>query len=178
MSDVFDFAKIKAIIGLGNPGPQYYKTRHSIGFRAVDELVNDRGSGWRLSGNMEVSQIDFGLDNRQVLVIKPLTFMNNSGQVISFLQKKGIKPEEILVVHDELEKKFGDISLRFGGSARGHNGLRSIIGMIGDGFWRLRIGIDRPADKSEVSEYVLGRFLPQEEQKIDELLALATKKLA
>ena len=96
--------------------------------------------------------------------------MNRSGEVISFLQKKGIKSDEILVIHDELEKPFGNLSIKFGGSAKGHNGLRSIISVVGQDFWRLRFGIGRPDNKENISEYVLSPFSTQEESEIPNLI--------
>ena len=93
--------------------------------------------------------------------------------MIPFLAKKGVAADQILVVHDELEKKFGHLMIRHGGSARGHNGLRSIMGMIGADFWRFRFGIGRPEDKSEVSNYVLSNFDTEEEKEIDLLIVQA-----
>ena len=112
-----------------------------------------------------------------IYLIKPQTYMNQSGNVIPFLLKKGMKSNEILVIHDELEKKLGNISIRFAGSARGHNGLRSIISMMGSKFWRLRFGVGRPLIKSEVGNYVLSNFLPEEEQDILDLIFQATQKI-
>lgn len=169
----FDIKKIKAIIGLGNPGFKYYKNRHNIGFRIVDEISNQFSGQWVPKDNFEVAEIrmdpqDFS--QKPILLIKPLTYMNKAGAVIPYLLKKGIKPEEILVIHDELEKDFGKISLKFSGSARGHNGLRSIIGVIGKDFWRLRFGIGRPQEKSEVADFVLTNFFPQEEEILYNLI--------
>jgi PTH1 family peptidyl-tRNA hydrolase len=165
---VFDINLIKAIIGLGNPGPGYYKTRHSIGFRVVDQLAQQYGASFNQSDNKEYAQVQ--LDSNSVYLIKPMTFMNKSGQVIPFLQKKGIKPEEIIVIHDELEKEFGNVSIKFSGGAKGHNGLRSIIGMMGQDFWRLRFGIGRPESKDDVGNYVLSPFLKEEELAMSELI--------
>jgi len=147
---------IKAIIGLGNPGHQYYKTRHSIGFRIIDALANRYGGEWRVKDSMEIAEIM--IHDKKVLLIKPQTFMNASGKVIPYLLKQGIKPENILVIHDELELPLGKLKLRFGGSARGHNGLRSIIDVIGKEFARLSFGIDRPERKEDVASYVLQNF--------------------
>ena len=147
---------IKAIIGLGNPGPRYYHTRHNIGFQVVDALAQAHNASWQTKESMEMAHLM--LNNKKVLLIKPLTFMNNSGKVIPSLIKQGIKPENILVVHDELEQPFGAVKLRFGGSARGHNGLKSIIAACGDQFARVRIGIARPANKEDVPDYVLQEF--------------------
>jgi len=105
---------------------------------------------------MLVASVAF--NEQPVLLIKPQTFMNSSGQVIPLLKKDGIKPENILVVHDELEHPFGKITMRVGGSHRGHNGLRSIIEAMGPDFARLRFGIGRPENREDVPDYVLQPF--------------------
>ena len=147
---------IKVIIGLGNPGPKFSKTRHNIGFRVVDELAQKYGGSWRTQGNKEVAEIS--INGKPVLLIKPLTFMNNSGEALALLAKQGIKPENILVVHDELELPFGQVKTKTGGSAKGHNGLKSIISSIGDLFHRIRVGIGRPLNREAVPDYVLEIF--------------------
>jgi len=159
--------KIKAIIGLGNPGAKYSSNRHNIGFMILDELAEACNSNWSKSDNFESAKIEIG-DN-SILLIKPQTFMNNSGQVVAALKKKGIKPEEILVVHDELELPYGKIALKFAGSAKGHNGLKSIIANTSDQFWRLRFGIGRPLNREDVPNYVLENFRESDlNTKIDE----------
>lgn len=165
---------IKAIIGLGNPGPQHYSQRHNIGFRVVDALVENYGGSWKTKGNMDVATI--AINNHEMLLVKPLTFMNSSGQIIPQLQKQGIKPENMLMVHDELEVPFGQIKIKFGGSHRGHNGLRSIIAAAGDQFWRLRIGIGRPDNKDEVPDYVLQPFKEKKED-VDLVIAKAVQMI-
>jgi peptidyl-tRNA hydrolase, PTH1 family len=147
---------IKAIIGLGNPGTSHYLQRHSIGFRIIDALAQRYGGTWKKSELMEQATIT--MHEHPVLLIKPLTYMNSSGKVIPFLSKKGISAENIVVVHDELELPFGVIKIKTGGSAKGHNGLRSLIVVLGEQFLRLRIGIGRPASKEEVPDYVLAPF--------------------
>jgi len=147
---------IKAIIGLGNPGNNYYHNRHNIGFRVVDALADKYQGNWRKNQDMEIAEIS--LDGAQVLLIKPQIFMNSSGKVVPYLLKKGIKADNILVVHDELELPFGQIKMKKGGSAKGHNGLKSIIGVCGDSFERLRIGIGRPEQREHVPDYVLQNF--------------------
>lgn len=169
MNEVYDKDQIRAIIGLGNPGAKYYKTRHSIGFRVLDELARVNGSSWQENNNMMYASIS-GLAAQAVYLIKPQTFMNTSGEVMPWLNKKGIKGNQIIVVHDELEKSFGVNSIKFSGSAKGHNGLRSIIGMIGQDFWRLRFGIGRPQAEISVSDYVLNPFSQTEEQQLLTLL--------
>lgn len=147
---------IKAIIGLGNPGPKFQRTRHNIGFMVIDELAQKYGAHWSNKGNFESA--DITISDKNIILIKPMTFMNTSGQIIPTLLKKGIKAENILVIHDELEKPFGSVSSKLGGSARGHNGLRSIIGVIGDQFYRIRCGIGRPEHKEDVPDFVLQNF--------------------
>ncbi|MFC1842633.1 aminoacyl-tRNA hydrolase [Candidatus Dependentiae bacterium] len=147
---------IKAIIGLGNPGHKYALNRHNIGFLILDALGDKYNAVWEQRPNMELAPVT--IHSKNILLIKPQTFMNDSGKVIPFLQKKGIKAENILVIHDELEFPFGKIRVRKGGSARGHNGLRSIIEHCGKEFIRLRFGIGRPISKDMVSKHVLSNF--------------------
>lgn len=163
---------IKAIIGLGNPGHQYRNNRHNIGFKVLDALAEQHSASWAEKPLVHVTEIQ--LNNKKMILIKPQTFMNSSGQVIPFLQKKGIEPENILVVHDELEKKFGSIMIRQGGSHRGHNGLRSIIGVCGQDFWRIRFGVGRPENKDDVSDYVLSNF-QEDPAEIDRLIGQVLK---
>jgi PTH1 family peptidyl-tRNA hydrolase len=172
----FDRSTIRAIVGLGNPGPRFTFTRHNIGFLFVEYLAQKYGAGpWRPAPNcLQTSIAIEGLGT--ILLIKPETFMNTSGQIQPFLAKQGIKaPESVLVVHDELEKKFGALQLRCGGSARGHNGLRSLIAHIGQNFWRLRIGVDRPEDRSQVANYVLEPFPRSEQAQFDVLFDEAAR---
>lgn len=169
----FSLDALKVIVGLGNPGPKFALTRHNIGFLFVDHVAAAYGASWRAEGIWQVAVLRRG--SQSILLIKPQTFMNASGDVWPLLAKKGVQPEHMLVVHDELEKKGGTFQIRCGGSARGHNGLRSLIGRCGENFWRLRLGIDRPGDKAQVSEYVLQRFTPAEQAGLDAWLALAAR---
>lgn len=164
----------KAIIGLGNPGPRYFYTRHNIGFRVVDQLVASAHGSWKKRDEMEYAEVT--IHDQTVVVIKPQTFMNNSGHVCPFLQKKGIAVEQLLVVHDELEKPFGSLAFKQGGSAKGHNGLKSIIGVYGPDFWRLRFGIGRPEDRDEVPDYVLAPFKETQDQ-IEQLIQQAVEMI-
>lgn len=148
--------KIKAIIGLGNPGAKFVNTRHNIGFKVVDLLVQVYNGSWESRPKMELAEVQ--IQDRLVYVIKPLTYMNTSGEVIPFLVKKGIKADEILVVHDELEKKFGTLTFSQGTSHKGHNGLKSIMNFIPNTFHKLRCGIDRPQEGYDVGDYVLSNF--------------------
>ena len=165
---------IKAIIGLGNPGPKYYFTRHSIGFLVVDALAMDFGAQWQKKDVLELAEIN--CSGQKIILIKPQTFMNSSGKVIPFLLKKGIKVENIVVIHDELESVFGKVSLKEGGSAKGHNGLRSVISACGPDFLRIRCGISRPDNREDVSKYVLTQF-PKDDDVLDRMIEEAVRTL-
>jgi peptidyl-tRNA hydrolase, PTH1 family len=182
MEEKFEKSEIRAIVGLGNPGKEYSKNRHNIGFRIVDELAERLFASWSKNDSMEHASAKFSLDpydenSKIVHLIKPMTFMNNSGRVINFLAKKGIKSGNIVVAHDELEKSFGKINLKFSGSAKGHNGLRSIINFASKDFWRLQFGIGRPDNKEMVGNYVLSNFSKVEEEEIFGLINVAVKAL-
>lgn len=166
---------IKAIVGLGNPGREYQYTRHNIGFRVLDSLAQQHNASWSQKENMLIAEIR-DRNNSLVILIKPQTYMNNSGRVMNYLTKKGIKAPQILVVHDELEKPFGTVILKQGGSHKGHNGLKSIISVIGLDFWRLKVGIGRPEHKEEVPKYVLENF-KESSSDIENIIDKALKAL-
>lgn len=166
----------KAIIGLGNPGHQFFKTRHNIGFRVVDELADQHGASWQQKKEAKLEYASIQFNNHEVLLIKPSTFMNSSGDIVPWLLKKGIKPEDVLIVHDELELPFGKVAFKFGGSAKGHNGLRSFIAHWGDGFERLRVGIGRPENRAAVPDFVLAPFTEGSEA-VNQLIVTAIKAI-
>ncbi|HEV2601052.1 MAG TPA: aminoacyl-tRNA hydrolase [Candidatus Babeliales bacterium] len=147
---------IKAIIGLGNPGKKYTYNRHNIGFLVADMLVDTIAGSWVEQSVMHTAEIRMGM--KKIIVVKPQTFMNDSGRVVPLLRKQGIEIGQILVVHDELELPFGAVKTKMGGSAKGHNGLRSIIQAGGMEFMRLRCGIGRPQHREAVPDYVLQNF--------------------
>ena len=147
---------ITTIVGLGNPGPTHYYQRHNIGFRVLDALAQKYGASWHEQTQAHVATITH--QSKKVTLVKPTTYMNSSGHAITPLLKKGVTAAHVLVVHDELEKPFGALAFKQGGSHRGHNGLRSIITIIGDNFLRLRFGIGRPQEKADVPNYVLALF--------------------
>ena len=165
---------IQVIIGLGNPGPAYYHNRHSIGFRVVDALAEKYGAVWRERDDMLIAEAT--INSKKLLLIKPQTFMNSSGRVVPFWTKRGIKAEHMLVVHDELEQPFGKVSFRIGGSARGHNGLKSLIASCGDQFARIRCGISRPEQKEQVPSYVLQNF-SESAKEVDHLIEVAVSMI-
>ncbi len=156
---------IKLVVGLGNPGQQYVKTRHNAGFWFVDELVS---GSWQKSAKFHGDIAEkFFLANK-VLFLKPTTFMNRSGQAVGEMARYyNIEPNQILIVHDELDFEVGMAKLKQGGGHAGHNGLKDIIAHLGSkDFFRLRIGIDRPRMGVSVSDYVLSAPSKDERERI------------
>jgi PTH1 family peptidyl-tRNA hydrolase len=139
------------IVGLGNPGRSYERTRHNVGFLVTDELAKRHGGSWRSKKKAEAAPIGFGIKN--VTLLKPATYMNNSGTALA-----GYRAEQFVVVHDDLDLPEGTVRVKVGGGAGGHNGLRSIIEHFGNDFVRVRIGIGRPPVGMTVTDYVLGRM--------------------
>ena len=139
------------VVGLGNPGRSYQRTRHNAGYLVADELAKRHDGSWRKRKKTEAAPISVGPTNTTLL--KPTTFMNNSGSAVS-----DYKPEDLVVVHDDLDLEAGTVRVKVGGGAGGHNGLRSIIGRLGNDFVRVRIGIGRPPVGMGVTDYVLSRM--------------------
>ena len=147
---------IDLIVGLGNPGSQYARTRHNVGFWLLDQLAAS-GADLRVESKFqaEVGTLKFG--GRRVALLKPTTYMNLSGQAVgAYARYYKIQPAAILVVHDELDLAPGTVRLKRGGGHGGHNGLRDITAQIGAEFLRLRLGIGHPGSADKVVEYVLG----------------------
>ena len=148
---------IKLIVGLGNPGKDYQEHRHNAGFWFVESLASSKGSNFTSQSKFlgETSSIAF--DSNKVFLLKPKTFMNNSGASIkSFLSYYNISPDETLVVHDELDLPIGAVKIKLAGGHGGHNGLRDTIKALNSkDFYRLRIGIAHPGSKDDVVDYVL-----------------------
>jgi PTH1 family peptidyl-tRNA hydrolase len=148
--------EIDHIVGLGNPGSQYARTRHNVGFWLLDQLAAS-GADLRVESKFqaEVGTLKFG--GRRVALLKPTTYMNLSGQAVgAYARYYKIQPAAILVVHDELDLAPGTVRLKRGGGHGGHNGLRDITAQIGAEFLRLRLGIGHPGSADKVVEYVLG----------------------
>ena len=150
---------IKVIVGLGNPGPQYKLTRHNAGFVFLDYLAVSVGSAWSVNAQFQGETASFSANGDKLVLLKPMTFMNKSGYSVGkLLRFYNIKPEEMLVVHDELELAEGMVKLKRDGGHAGHNGLRDIIAHVDSrDFYRLRLGIGRPAQGSNIADYVLSR---------------------
>jgi PTH1 family peptidyl-tRNA hydrolase len=163
---------IKLIIGLGNPGASYEHTRHNAGGWFVSALAAEHGLDFKLHKKMQAELADWQLDVHECILALPMTFMNHSGQparaISQFYQ---IQPEELLVVHDELDLPAGRIKLKTDGGHGGHNGLRDLITQLGSAnFHRLRIGIGHPGHRDLVHQYVLSKPSIHDRQQIHEAI--------
>lgn len=154
-------------VGLGNPGNEYGRTRHNVGFMTINKIAhryNFSSFAKKYKGEIATGTIA----GHKIIAIKPQTFMNKSGecvsQVVNFYK---IPPEKILVFYDELDLPTAKIRIKTGGGNGGHNGLRSLDSYMDKNYVRIRIGIGHPGDKLRVSGYVLSKFAPDEQQKID-----------
>lgn len=189
---------MKIIVGLGNPGREYEKTRHNIGFMVLDQLLKNytsvKDTAWtdepkfkadvaeiiwtRLAGS---GQAKHGGEEK-VLLVKPKTYMNNSGLAVSLLTTYYKLPStDVWVVHDDADLRLGAVRIRLGGGSAGHRGIESILQHIPDGnFWRVRLGIGRPEEQASVKGidgFVLGEFTPQDHAKVRELIPHAAKAI-
>lgn len=166
---------IKLIIGLGNPGDKYTKTRHNAGFWLLDNLSND----FRYDKKFNAEVAEWFVGGQKVYLLKPLTFMNLSGDAVQkALHFYKISPDTMLVAHDELDFSAGKCKLKKGGGHGGHNGLRDIITKTGNSnFLRLRIGIDHPGDARQVANYVLKPPSASDRQAIDNSLMDAKRAI-
>ena len=162
---------IKLIVGLGNPGAEYARTRHNAGFWLVDELARRHGGTFRHEGKHQAELARVRIGGEDIWLAKPMTFMNRSGgPVSSVLGFYKIAPAEMLVAHDEIDLPSGTIRLKQAGGHGGHNGLRDLISAQGDEFWRLRIGVGHPGTKNDVVDFVLTHAGKDEQRAIDETI--------
>ena len=162
---------IRLIVGLGNPGKEYAATRHNAGFWFLEELARKAGASLRPEMRFHGLAARAHLHGQEIWLLAPQTYMNVSGQAVAALATYyKIAPEEMLVVHDELDLLPGTARLKRGGGPGGHNGLKDIIARLSPDFWRLRIGIGHPGDKNAVADFVLHRPSQPEEQLIRDAL--------
>lgn len=173
--------KIRMVAGLGNPGNEYANTRHNAGFHAIDELARQAGvSYWKNQLGAEVAVVsindaDAEGGKRDLVLVKPQSFMNSSGGPISKLCREyKVAPEELLVIHDELDIPEGDVRVKVGGGHAGHNGLRSIIDKLGSrDFSRVRTGIGNPPGRMPVADFVLKQLRQRELEDFEATCARA-----
>jgi len=161
---------MKLLIGLGNPGARYARNRHNVGFMAVDAIANRHVAGpWRRRFQGEAAEAQIG--GQKVLLLRPQTFMNESGRAAGEAARFfKLTPADIVVFHDELDLAPGKVKVKQGGGHAGHNGLKSLTAHCGAEFWRVRIGIGHPGERDKVLGYVLGDFAKADAAWLDPLL--------
>lgn len=159
------------IVGLGNPGLEYAATRHNVGFRAADQLGNSIGAGnvfTRCRSKIRIGRVN---GDTRVCLAQPQTYMNRSGEAVAcLLERCGIEPAKCLVIVDDIHLAVGKVRVRRSGSDGGHNGLKSIIDAVGNGFPRLRVGVGPAPRGASLIDFVLGSFGPDEEERVQEVL--------
>ncbi|WP_371168287.1 aminoacyl-tRNA hydrolase [Aliiroseovarius sp. 2305UL8-7] len=162
---------MKMFVGLGNPGPKYAGNRHNIGFMALDRIAQDHGfAPWR--GKFQGALTEGRLGREKVLLLKPETFMNLSGQSVGEAMRfYKLTPDDIIVFHDELDLAPGKCRVKTGGGHAGHNGLRSLHAHIGAEYMRVRMGIGHPGNKNAVSSYVLRDFAKADADWLEDVLS-------
>lgn len=181
---------MRLIVGLGNPGEKYSKVRHNLGFVVVDELgkrVKGQGESWKYKEKFKSEILNFTLNASPLTLVKPQTFMNKSGMAVSLIANfYKIAPENIIVIHDELDLPLGKIKVRLGGAAAGHHGVESIIEALGtDQFIRVRLGIgnlrtqsgERKGQTISAEKFVLEPFLHSEKSPVKHMIKQALKAL-
>jgi PTH1 family peptidyl-tRNA hydrolase len=169
---------LKLIVGLGNPGPEYAATRHNIGFMVTATLAERNGIALKRKGHQGIYGVG-RVAGTEATILLPQTYMNRSGtSVVSACQSLGVKPGDLIVVHDEIDLDFGALRIKIGGGHGGHNGLRSIAGALGETEYnRLRLGIGRPPTGGDVSRYVLSCFNAAERAQLQEYTEKAADAL-
>ena len=165
------------ICGLGNPGNSYINNRHNIGYKFIDYLKDQYGFNQNFKSSNNSHIIKTNINNQETLLIKPLNFMNLSGQSVQAVKSYfKIENDKIIIIHDELDLPFGKIKFNYDGGNAGHNGLKDISNKIGNDYHRLRIGIDHPRNlnlKIDVSNYVLADFNNNEKKELNNIFIKA-----
>ena len=169
---------LKLVVGLGNPGAEYARTRHNAGFWYVEELASAGGASWRRESRYQCELARVSVAGHELWLMKPQTYMNKSGAAVQALAAfYRIAPAELLVAHDEIDLLPGIVRLKHSGGHGGHNGVRDVITQLGPDFWRLRIGVGHPGTKDQVIDAVLDRATADEQRLIDAALARARAAL-
>ena len=165
------------VVGLGNPGPTYQKTRHNLGWMALEHAAHRWGIALSQEGQVLQGQGKAG--NGPVLLVLPLTWMNRAGEVLpSLLQGQDCTSSDLILVYDDLDLPLGALKIKTRGGPGGHNGLRSVLSCLGtENFWRLKLGIGRPPDHEDPANYVLAPFSPEECEQVEALLPKAVDAL-
>lgn len=166
-------------VGLGNPGPEYENNRHNVGFQMIEAIAESVASGSfkKISQVAEISSCF--CEKKKIIFAKPQTFMNISGRAVRFLiDFYKIPIDKVVVFHDDIDLPFGRVKIKKGGGNGGHNGLKNIDNLAGNNYWRVRIGVGRPAEKSMVVSYVLGNFTKEEFEKLKRIKKIISENLS
>lgn len=166
---------MKMVVGLGNPGSRYSFTRHNIGFMVIDNLSLKRGI--QLVDKKKCLLGEGLIDDERIILIKPQTFMNLSGEAVKpLISSSNVNLEDLIIIHDDIDLEFARIKIKLGGGHGGHNGIRSLVSHLGSGeFVRVRIGIGRSVHGEDVSSFVLNPFPKEERIELDSVIARATE---
>lgn len=168
---------MQLIVGLGNPGEKYQYTRHNIGYMAIENIISAQ-QDYKIKKKFNSIIYETIIDENRIILIKPETYMNNSGdavfQIANFYK---IDSKNILVLHDELDIPFGKIRIKSGGGNAGHNGLKSISNKIDNNYTRVRLGIGHPGNKERVNGHVMGNFTGSEKEKLNQILNYLTNNI-
>ena len=168
---------MQLIVGLGNPGEKYQYTRHNIGYMAIDNIVSAQ-QDYKIKKKFNSIIYETIIDKNRIILIKPETYMNNSGDAVSQIANfYKIDSKNILVLHDELDIPFGKIRIKSGGGNAGHNGLKSISKKIDNNYTRVRLGIGHPGNKERVNGHVMGNFTGSEKEKLNQILNYLTNNI-
>lgn len=167
------------IVGLGNPGKEYERTRHNLGFMVIDALADHYFSSSSFKEKFHGRYADGTIAGQKLVLLKPHTFMNRSGKsVLAAAQFYKIPPENIIVFHDDLDLVIGKVRVKINGGAAGHNGIRDLDQCLGKDYLRVRIGIHHPGDKNQVSDYVLGNLTAPEMDIMTPLIERLVREFA
>lgn len=159
---------VKLIVGLGNPGRDYETSRHNAGFWVVEELARRHGGAFRSEPKFNAALARTRIAGAELWLVKPQDYMNNSGRVTAAVATfYKIEPGQLLVVHDELYLPPAEVRLKEGGGTGGHNGLKDLIAHLGDGFWRLRLGVGHPGNREQVTPWLLSRSSAAERAELE-----------
>lgn len=163
---------MRLILGLGNPGSDYINTRHNVGFAVIGTIAKKLGATWKTDNALHADIAEVNIDGEKVVLAKPLTFMNLSGDAVAAIARRfNIEAKDIWVIVDEFQLPLGTVRVRKEGSAGGHNGMKSIIEALGtQAFPRFRVGIGMPPDGFPLEKYVLARFPLEERATVDDVI--------
>jgi len=167
----------QAVVGLGNPGPEYRGSRHNVGQRVVDRLAKTLGRRWRREAGHQVARGTWG--GEPLLLIKPHAYMNVTGPAVArLLPRLGLDPADLILAYDDIDLPLGKVRVRMRGSHGGHNGVRSLIETLGtDRLRRVKVGVGRPGEKAQVVDYVLSSFTDEELELIEAACAEAADRV-